>query len=96
MLEVSEGFTYSWSKSAAPCHKVTPGSIGIYGVPLNPAARYRITVNGLLAGGGEQFYVLSKGTGRVIGPPDIDAMVAYLARHRPVVPVQPHRITLVP
>jgi 5'-nucleotidase len=95
-LEVSEGFTYSWSRSAPPCHKVVPGSIRINSVPLNPSAEYRVTVNILLAGGGAQFYVLSKGTNRLVGPPDLDAMVAYFAKHRSVTPILPHRIGVVP
>jgi 5'-nucleotidase len=41
ILETSEGFTYSWSRSAPPCHKVAPGGIKINDVPLIPSARRR-------------------------------------------------------
>lgn len=95
-LEVSEGFSYTWDSNGAPCHKVDPASIRINNVPVDPSARYRVTVNSLLADGGAQFYILKQGTDRLVGPVDLDAMIAYLAKHPAVSPVAPHRITLKP
>jgi 5'-nucleotidase len=95
-LQVSQGFSYSWSRSAAPCSKVDTASIRIGGVPVVPAGKYRITVNNLLADGGEQFFVLKQGTGRRVGVVDLDAMLAYFAKHSPVKPVAPNRITVIP
>jgi 5'-nucleotidase len=95
-IEVSEGFTYTWSRSAPPCHKVDPTRIQLNGVTLNPSATYRVTVNNLLADGGANFYAFKQGTDRLIGPPDLDATIAYLAKHPSVAPIPPHRIMVVP
>jgi 5'-nucleotidase len=95
-IEVSEGFTYIWSRSAPPCHKVDPTRIQLNGVTLTPSATYRVTVNNLLADGGANFYAFKHGTDRLIGPPDLDATIAYLAKHPSVAPIPPHRITVVP
>lgn len=93
-LEVSEGFSYAWNKNAPACHKVDPASIRIGGVPVNPSARYRVTLNSLLADGGDQFYILRQGTDRRVGAVDLDAMTAYLAKHPRISPVVPHRISV--
>ena len=63
---------------------------------MKPEAKYRVTVNNLLADGGEQVYVLKQGVGRRVGPTDLDVMTAYLAKHSPVQPPVPHRITVIP
>lgn len=95
-LQVSEGFSYTWSKDGAECNKIDARSIKIHGVTVSPSAKYRVTMNSLLADGGEQLYVLKKGTDRRVGPQDLDAMTAYLAKYPSVQPTQPHRITLQP
>lgn len=95
-LQISEGFSYTYSKSGAACHKVDAGSIRIGGVPVRPEGRYRITVNILLADGGDELPVLKQGTDRRVGPSDLEAMTAYFAKHGTVGPLPPHRITMVP
>jgi len=94
MLQVSAGFSYTWSRSAAPCHKVT--NIQLNGVPIKPAAPYRVTVNNLLADGGEQLHILKQGTNRRIGPTDLDATLAYFAKHHAISPAPPTRINIEP
>ncbi len=96
ILQVSAGFTYSWSTSAAPCSKVDPTTIKINGVTVDPAASYRITVNSFLADGGDNFAVLKLGTNRLGGAVDTDALEAYFVAHSPVAPGPQNRITLVP
>ena len=96
ILQPSEGFSYTWSKGGAVCHKVDAGSIRIGGVVVSAAAKYRVTMNNLLAGAGEQLFVLKKGTDRRVGGTDMDALTAYFARHQAVAPVLPHRIGVVP
>lgn len=96
MLQPSEGFSYTWSQSAPPCSKVDAASIRIGGTAVSPAAKYRVTVNNLLAGGGEDLYVLKQGTDRIIGETDLTALTAYFAKHKAVTPEEPHRITMVP
>jgi 5'-nucleotidase len=95
-LEVSQGFSYSYSRSGPVCGKVDPASIKLNGATVSPTAKYRVTVNIFLADGGGEFYVLKKGTDRLAGPPDLDAMIAYFAKHPSVAPVEAHRISIVP
>jgi 5'-nucleotidase len=96
VLQISQGFSYTASKDAAVCHKVDADSIRVGGAPVRQAGRYRVTVNSLLANGGDQFYVLRKGTNRHVGITDIDAVTAYFAKHKVVAPVPTPRIKTVP
>lgn len=96
ILQVSEGFTYTWKASGPLCDKVDPATIMINGVVINPAASYRVTVNSFLADGGDNFLVLKEGTDRLGGAVDTDAFEAYFATHSPVPPGPMNRITQVP
>ncbi|MEN8114489.1 MAG: bifunctional metallophosphatase/5'-nucleotidase [Actinomycetota bacterium] len=93
VLQVSEGFSYSWSAGASVGSKVDIASIMIGGVPIDAAAEYRVTVNNYLAGGGDGFAVLTEGTDRVQGMIDVDALVAYFEANSPVAPGPKNRIT---
>ncbi len=77
ILQISAGFTYSWSAAGAACDKVARESIQLNGIEINPLQSYRITVNNFLADGGDKFYVLAKGTQRLGGAQDVDALEAY-------------------
>jgi 5'-nucleotidase len=91
ILQVSAGFTYSYSASAAPGQKVS--NMALNGVPIDPAATYRLTTNDFLANGGDGFTNLTAGTGRVTAPGfDVDALVAYLGANSPVAPGPANRI----
>jgi 5'-nucleotidase len=96
ILQVSAGFTYSWSLSAPVCNKVDPLTININGVPVDPNAPYRVTVNSFLADGGDNFVVLKQGTDRLGGEVDTDAFEKYLAANSPYAPTLLARITQVP
>jgi 5'-nucleotidase len=96
ILQPSEGFSYTWSKDAAPCSKVDAGSIRIGGAVVSRTGRYRVTVNNLLADGGDQIYVLKQGTDRRIGETDMGALTDYFGKHKAVAPVAPHRISVGP
>lgn len=96
ILQVSDGFTYSWSASAPAGSKVDIASIMINGVPINPTATYRVTVNSFLADGGDGFAVLVQGTDRLGGAVDTDALEAYFVTHSPVPPGPQNRITVLP
>jgi len=52
------------------------------GVVLEPARRWRVTVNSFLASGGDGYSTLVAGTERQGGAQDIDALVAYLSPYR--------------
>ena len=95
-LQLSAGFSYVWRQDAPPCHKVDSRTIWLNGAPVVPTARYRVTVNSLLAEGGEQLYVLKQGTDRVFGVQDLGAMMAYFTRHPAVQPPRAGRIQMAP
>jgi 5'-nucleotidase len=96
ILQVSDGFTYTWDASNATGSKVDINSIMIDGVPIVAGNTYRVTVNSFLADGGDNFLVLKDGTDRLGGAVDTDAFEAYFAAHSPVPPGPVNRITMVP
>ncbi len=96
VLQVSNGFSYSWSVSALACDKVDAASIMLNGVVIDPAASYRVTVNSFLADGGDNFAVLRDGTDRLGGALDLDALEAYFQAFSPVPPGSQNRITQLP
>ena len=76
------GLTYRWHENG-PGHadnRVDAGSIQINGAPLDPGATYSITVNNFIADGGDNFSVLPEGTGRVVGPVDLDTLIDHVER----------------
>ncbi|WP_273429488.1 bifunctional metallophosphatase/5'-nucleotidase [Chitinibacter tainanensis] len=86
VLLVSNGFSYSYDKGRAAGQRVLRNSVKLNGVQIDTAASYRITVNNFLAGGGDNFTVLTKGTNILGGAQDIDAMESYL-KANPNLPV---------
>ena len=96
ILQVSDGFTYTWDASLADADKVIASSIEIGGVPVVAGDSYRITVNSFLADGGDNFSVLVDGTNRLGGEIDLDALVTYFGSNSPVPPGPQDRITRVP
>lgn len=96
ILQVSNGFTYSWSASGGACNKVDPATIMLNGVPLDSSGSYRVTVNSFLADGGDNFFILPSGTDRLGGAVDTDALEAYFAAFSPVAPGPQNRITVLP
>ncbi|GAB3240388.1 bifunctional metallophosphatase/5'-nucleotidase [Kineosporia babensis] len=91
-LGVSDGFTYSWSKSAPVGAKVAASSIKLNGQVIEAAKQYRVTVNAFMADGGDGFSVLKDGTDR-IGGVDLDALTSYLKANSPVTGPTPNRVT---
>ena len=96
IMQISNGFSYSWSLTAADCNKVNPASILLNGVPINANSLYRVTVNSFLADGGDNFSVLIQGTNRLGGEVDLDALVTYFGANSPVAPGPNNRITQLP
>ncbi|MCU7723333.1 bifunctional metallophosphatase/5'-nucleotidase [Actinoplanes sp. KI2] len=94
ILQVSNGFTYTWSGSAALGSKIS--NLALNGTPIDPAAAYRVTTNDFLANGGDGFRLLTGGTNRTTAPGfDIDALTAYLGSNSPVAPGPANRITTI-
>jgi len=97
MLQISDTLRYTWTASAPTGSKVDITSIMIGGVPIDPAATYRVTVNSFLADGGDNFFVLKDGTNRLGGDVDLDAVEKYFnAQVGPVAPPAQNRITMLP
>jgi 5'-nucleotidase len=96
ILQVSNGFSYSWSASAPDGARVDPTTIIINGVEVDPFTDYRVTVNSFLADGGDNFAVLTEGTNRLGGEVDLDALVTYFGLNSPVAPGPQDRITRLP
>ncbi len=96
ILQVSEGFAYSWSAGAPTGSKVDPASITLNGVPIDPAASYRVTVNNFMADGGDGYTVLPSGADRLGGDVDIDALEKYFTAQGVVAPGPRNRITQIP
>ncbi len=94
ILQVSDGFTYTWNPSGPNCEKVDAASIRLNGKTIEPSQKYRVTANGFLADGGDQMYEFTKGTDRVTGEQDIDAIVEYFQKRKTLSPGPLGRIKL--
>jgi 5'-nucleotidase len=96
ILQVSQGFTYTYSLSAPMGSKVDPASMMLNGAPIDPSKSYRVTVNSFMATGGDTFTILISGTDRLGGVVDLEALQAYFAASSPVAPPALDRVTVVP
>jgi 5'-nucleotidase len=75
-LAPSGGFLYRFDRSQPAGSRIV--AITLSGKPLDPAARYRVTMNGFLALGGDGFSVFTGAAEAVTGPTDIEALESYL------------------
>ena len=91
VLLPSAGFTFRWDLTKPACHKIvamsletSDGTTDIVrdGDVVDTGHAYRVTVNNHLAAGGDGFTVFARGTQRLDGILDIDALVAYFARFK--------------
>jgi 5'-nucleotidase len=94
-LQISHTLTYALDPAAPIGSRVDIASIMINGVPIDPNAPYRVTVNSFLADGGDGFSVLTQGTDRLGGEVDLDALVKYFEANSPVAPGPQNRIIVV-
>ncbi|MFO1267426.1 MAG: bifunctional metallophosphatase/5'-nucleotidase [Rubrivivax sp.] len=94
VLAVSRGFTYTWDASKPAGQRIVPGSVKLDGVPIAAEATVRVTVNGFLAGGGDNFTVLRQGREVRTGMMDVDAFEEFVRAAGPgVAPGTLDRIT---
>jgi 5'-nucleotidase len=108
VLLPSSTLTYTYSQAVATAISDTPcataanpvSDVRIGGVPLDPAASYRVTTNNFLADGGDGFQSLRAGTNRTsLADFDVDSLVRYLEptlTGAPIGPPATNRITRVP
>ncbi len=92
ILQVSKGFSYAWDGSKGDGERVLAERMTLNGRPIDPAARYRVTVNNFLFVGGDGFTALTGGTEAQIGVYDVDALHAYFRANSPVSPGAADRI----
>jgi 5'-nucleotidase len=92
ILQVSKGFAYAWDGSKGDGERVIAERMSLNGQPVDPAARYRVTVNNFLFVGGDGFTVLTQGTAPQVGIYDVDALHAYFGANSPVGPTAADRI----
>ncbi len=95
ILQISEGFTYTWDAAAPLGSRVDPVSIKIDGVTVDPATGYRVTMNSFLADGGDGFSVFTLCTNPLGGEVDLDAAVRYFMENSPISPPPLNRIVRV-
>ena len=93
ILQVSSTVAYTFDPAATVGNHIDPTQVFIGGVVLDLAATYRVTVNNFIAGGGDGFAAFAKGTNRVTGAIDLDALVAYLGANDPLPPPAGGRIS---
>ena len=93
ILQVSNGFAYTWDAARPAGQRVVPGSVLLDGSLLEVNANYRVTVNSFLAAGGDNFHTLKLGRDARTGMMDVDAFEQYLARNANLPAAAPPRIT---
>ena len=78
ILQVSSGLTYTLDLTKSGAARVVTDSIRLNGSAIDPAATYRVAMNSFLAGGGDGFAELGKGTNVLVGSDDLAAFETYL------------------
>jgi len=91
VLPVSRGLRYTWSALRPRGHRVLPGSLTLNGRPIAPGDRLRVTVNSFLAGGGDAVGIFARGSQRVVGELDADALARYITAG--AAPIDDERVT---
>jgi 5'-nucleotidase len=97
----SAGVKYTWDGSKACGARITnltltsSGTtetiVDATGALPNASKTYRVTVNDFMAGGGDGFTTLKKGTSRTVAGSDIEALSAFLAKYK-VTPYTPSTV----
>jgi 5'-nucleotidase len=84
ILQVSDGFSFTWRQPAGQPIEIVPGSVKLNGQPLVPAQTYRVVTNNFLVGGGDGFTGFTAGRDRVTVGGDVDALDTWFKAHSPV------------
>ncbi|MEU7584143.1 bifunctional metallophosphatase/5'-nucleotidase [Streptomyces sp. NPDC041068] len=99
ILQISDGLTYTLDMTKTGADRVVADSIKLNGKAIDPAATYRVAMNSFLAGGGDGFPELGKGTKPLVGSDDLKAFNDYLTANssadKPIAPPKADRITIV-
>jgi 5'-nucleotidase len=92
VLQVSDGFTYSYDRSKPRGSRVNAASMMLGGQRLDPKQKYRVAISDFLSDGGDNFTVFTQGTEPFMAGADVEALAAYIGRHSPAVPGPMNRI----
>jgi len=84
ILQVSNGFSYTWDKARPYGERIIASSMSLNGTKIDPAASYRVTVNNYLAVGGDGFIAFKDGTAKQVGVYDVDALYDYFRANSPI------------
>ncbi|MFD0551853.1 bifunctional metallophosphatase/5'-nucleotidase [Streptomyces rectiviolaceus] len=99
ILQISDGLTYTLDMTKSGADRVVTDSIKLGGKAIDPATTYRVAMNSFLAGGGDGFAELGKGTKPLVGSDDLKAFNDYLTANssadKPIAPPKADRITIV-
>lgn len=92
ILQVSNGFSYTWDASKPFGERVSLEKMTLGGRQIEAGSGYRVTLNDYLAVGGDGFSVAKEGTALQYGGYDADALFAFFRAHGPVGPLPLTRI----
>ncbi|TYO64251.1 bifunctional metallophosphatase/5'-nucleotidase [Bradyrhizobium hipponense] len=92
ILQVSNGFSYTWDASKPLGERVAAETMTLNGRPIEQSTGYRVTLNDYLAVGGDGFTVAKQGNSPQYGGYDADALFAFFRAHGPIGPLPPTRI----
>ena len=93
LMQLSQGFSYTWGASRPVGQRVLPDSLKLDGRPIDAAATLRITVNAYMASGGDNFLVFKQGRDTRTGMMDVDALELYVKNNPGLKPGAPSRVT---
>jgi 5'-nucleotidase len=92
ILQVSNGFSYSWDNDRPYGERIIASSMSLNGTKIDPAASYRVTVNNYLSVGGDSFTAFKDGTEQLVGIYDVDALYDYFKANSPITASAGNRI----
>ena len=93
ILQVSDGFSFTWRQLQGKPLEIIPGSVKLNGKPLVATQSYRIVTNNFLVGGGDNFVAFKDGADRTTVGSDVQAFESYTKAHSPLAGGVKGRIT---
>jgi 5'-nucleotidase len=92
ILQVSEGFTYSYDSTRPFGQRIDRSSIRLNGKPIDPAMTYRLATSNYLWDGGDDQAALREGRDAELVGVDYDVLADYFVNNSPVRPPAANRI----
>jgi 5'-nucleotidase len=81
LLQVSEGFSYSWDTRKPKGQRIVRDSVKLNGVAIDDDGSYRVAVYNFLAEGNDGFVIFRQGSNQAAtGVRDVDSLRSYLLR----------------